>query len=412
MEDWKVYRFCQLVSESKDGDWGVGEETDKFAPFHVIRGTDFEDVRRGDVSGVPLRYLSEKTAWRRALRSGDILLETAGGSRNRSTGRSLLVSQRVLNLFSGEVTCASFARFLRVDSAIADPRFIYWFLQHLHLSGAMWNHQVQHTGVARFQYTRFAETQKVALPPLSVQQAIAEVLGVLDDKIALNERIRETTLSLASAYFEDADTSGDPELIGDLAELFDGPHATPQKIDTGPWFLSISSLKTGYLDLAESAHLSEKDFPRWTRRVQPQAGDVLFSYETRLGDAALMPPGVRGSLGRRMALLRSKSTSISGALLLQAYLSPAFQEEIRRRTVHGATVDRLPLKEMPNWRISLPAQGERERLSVKLDALHASVTQGANENRTLADLRDTLLPRLFSGKLRVKDAVRTVEEVV
>ncbi|MGW0103524.1 hypothetical protein ACWDWR_36935, partial [Nocardia sp. NPDC003354] len=201
-------------------------------------------------------------------------------------------------------------------------------------------------------------------------------------------------------------------IIGDLAELFDGPHATPEKTATGPWFLSISSLKNGYLDLSESAHLSEEDFPRWTRRVQPRAGDVLFSYETRLGDAALMPPGTRSSLGRRMALLRSKSAAVSGSLLLHAYLSPAFQDEIRRRTVHGATVDRLPLKEMPGWRIPLPAQGERERLSAKLDALHASVTQTANENRTLADLRDTLLPQLLSGKLRVKDAVRTVEEVV
>ena len=74
-------------------------------------------------------------------------------------------------------------------------------------------------------------------------------------------------------------------------------------------------------------------------------------------------------------------------------------------------MDRLPLKEMPGWRIPLPAQGERERLSAKLDALHASVTQTAKENRTLIDLRDTLLPQLLSGKLRVKDVVRTVEEV-
>lgn len=248
--------------------------------------------------------------------------------------------------------------------------------------------------------------------PCDEQRAIAEILGALDNKIALNERIRETALGIAGAYYEAASLSGETELLGDVAELFDGPHATPQKTDAGPWFLSISSLNGGYLDLSESAHLSEGDFPRWTRRVQPQAGDVLFSYETRLGEAALMPSEIRGSLGRRMALLRSKSATVGGSLLLHAYLSSAFQGEIKRRTVHGATVDRLPLKEMPAWRISLPAQGGRGQLSAKLDALHASVTQGANENRTLAELRDTLLPQLLSGKLRVKDAVRTVEEVV
>ncbi|MFJ7629658.1 restriction endonuclease subunit S [Streptomyces sp. NPDC097595] len=252
----------------------------------------------------------------------------------------------------------------------------------------------------------------IRVPALGEQQAIAEVLGALDDKIALNEQTRSTLLDLASAHFAAVIGGSHPETIGDLAALFDGPHATPQKTPEGPWFLSISSLKSGYLDLAESAHLSEDDFPRWTRRVQPQGGDVLFSYETRLGDAALMPAGVRGSLGRRMALLRSKSASVSGALLLQAYLAPAFQEEIKRRTIHGATVDRLPLKEMPAWRIHLPPVGERGRLSAKLDALHSTVMQRATENRTLATLRDTLLPQLITGKIRVKDATRVVEEAV
>lgn len=300
---------------------------------------------------------------------------------------------------------------LRPKLDVVDPRFLLYVYLGPVFQQTIAERAVHGATVDRIPLAEFSRWP-ISVPGISEQRAIAEVLGALDDKIALNERMRETALTLAAACYESAGTSHEPELIGDLAELFDGPHATPQKTDTGPWFLSISGLKNGYLDLSESAHLSEEDFPRWTRRVQPQAGDVLFSYETRLGDAALMPPGIRGSLGRRMALLRSKSATVSGALLLHAYLSPAFQEEIKRRTVHGATVDRLPLKEMPGWRISLPALGERERLSAKLDAVHASVTQTANENRTLAELRDTLLPQLLSGKLRVKDAVRTVEEVV
>lgn len=249
------------------------------------------------------------------------------------------------------------------------------------------------------------------LPTLSDQQAIAEVLGALDDKITINERIRATSLELSEAQFVAVEASTYPS-VGEVAEVYDGPHATPKKTEDGPWFLSISSLKNGFLDLDESAHLAEEDFPKWTRRVQPMSGDVLFSYETRLGDAALMPPGVRGSLGRRMALLRAKSDDVSGALLLHAYLSPPFQEEIRRRTIHGATVDRIPLKEMPNWQIPLPAPEDRPELSSTLESLHGSVIQAAQENQTLAELRDTLLPKLISGQIRIKDAERAVEEAV
>jgi type I restriction enzyme S subunit len=81
-------------------------------------------------------------------------------------------------------------------------------------------------------------------------------------------------------------------MIGDIAEVFDGPHATPKKLDTGPHFLSISSLEKGRLDLSKSAFLSEEDFKKWAKRVTPKEGDLLFSYETRLGEAALMPAGV------------------------------------------------------------------------------------------------------------------------
>lgn len=64
--------------------------------------------------------------------------------------------------------------------------------------------------------------------------------------------------------------------IGGIAEIYDGPHATPKKLEQGPYFLSISSLDKGRLELNKSAFLSEDDFKKWTKRVTPQEGDLLF----------------------------------------------------------------------------------------------------------------------------------------
>lgn len=407
MEDWRKSTLGKLLSV-EHGYAFSGQEMSEvltggpiivsIGNFSYTGGFRFAETR--------MRELKGQVSPRFVLSPGDLLVvmtcQTSGGeilglpAIVPNDGKTYLHNQRI-----GKVVC---------NPTILNSRFAYY----LFLSGSV-NRQLavsaSGTKILHTSPERIGAVECL-IPPLLEQSAISEVLGALDDKIALNEQIQHTMLSLAGACFGSAGTGSEPEALGDLADLFDGPHATPHKTPTGPWFLSISSLKSGYLDLAESAHLSEEDFPRWTRRVQPQGGDVLFSYETRLGEAALMPPGVRGSLGRRMALLRSKSSAVSGALLLHAYLSPSFQEEIKRRTIHGATVDRLPLKEMPGWRIHLPAVGDRERLSAKLDALHTTVTQTANENRTLADLRDTLLPQLVTGKLRVKDATRVVEEAV
>ncbi|TFC02325.1 restriction endonuclease subunit S [Cryobacterium sp. MDB2-33-2] len=157
--------------------------------------------------------------------------------------------------------------------------------------------------------------------------------------------------------------------FGELGQLFDGPHATPNRTDKGPFFLSISSLVDGRLDLSKSDHVSDEEFAQWTRRVTPREGDLLFSYETRLGDAALMPPDLVACLGRRMALLRPDRKVIDPAYFLYFYIGPGFKELIEKHTIYGATVNRIGLSTMGQWPISIPALFEQRAIAGVLGAL-------------------------------------------
>jgi len=143
--------------------------------------------------------------------------------------------------------------------------------------------------------------------------------------------------------------------LGDLAEVFDGPHATPRTVDEGPVFLGIQALQRGRLVLKNTRHVAESDFATWTRRIEPTAGDVVFSYETRLGEAALIPSGLRCCLGRRMGLLRIRpGAQVTPQMMLLAYLGPQFQAELRHHTINGSTVDRLPINGFGSFSIVLP----------------------------------------------------------
>lgn len=175
--------------------------------------------------------------------------------------------------------------------------------------------------------------------------------------------------------------------IGDIAEVFDGPHATPKSTTSGPVFLGISSLSGGRLDLAQSGHLSEEDYKKWTKRITPRAGDVVFSYETRLGEAALIPNSLRCCLGRRMGLLRPDPLRVDGRFLLYAYLGPSFQETIRQRTVRGSTVDRIPLVELPQFPIQVPPLDEQQAIAGVLGA----VDDKLESNRRRAEVAESLL---------------------
>jgi len=184
--------------------------------------------------------------------------------------------------------------------------------------------------------------------------------------------------------------------IGELAEIFDGPHATPAKTDSGPVFLGISCLANGRVDLARTEHLSEEDYRRWTRRVEPMPGDVVFSYETRLGEAALVPDGLRCCLGRRMGLLRARPGRIDNRFLLYAYLGPQFQETLRARTIHGSTVDRIPLIEMPDFPIVVPEDIDEQRaIAHILGTLDDKIELNRRMNETLEAMARALFKSWF-----------------
>ncbi|AOV88559.1 restriction endonuclease subunit S [Vibrio parahaemolyticus] len=183
--------------------------------------------------------------------------------------------------------------------------------------------------------------------------------------------------------------------IGDIAEIFDGPHATPKKIENGPYFLSISSLEDGRLDLSKSAHVSEEQFVKWTKRVTPQKGDLLFSYETRLGEAALMPEGVRACLGRRMGLLRPKLDKVIPEYLLYAYISPFFQQVIKANTIVGATVDRIALSEMKDFPIRVPNLSEQKAACLLLSTIDKKIELNNHINSELESMAKTLYDYWF-----------------
>jgi type I restriction enzyme S subunit len=287
-----------------------------------------------------------------------------------------------------------------------DPKFLYHLFETLDLSG------YDSGSVQPMLNRNYIASIEVRVPDPGTQRAIAEVLGALNAKIAANDLVCKTSREFMVATYDVALANGAvTQTIGEVAAIFDGPHATPRKTDTGPWFLSISSLQGGRLALAESAHLSESDFEHWTRRVTPSEGDLLFSYETRLGEAALMPSGVRGCLGRRMALLRPRAGTIGSRVLAQAFRSDSFQRTIRQRAIHGATVDRIPLVVLPSWPIEVPLNSDGQLESTLAD-IDERVEQADRESASLAQLRDALLPLLMSGKVRVRDVERRVEDAL
>ena len=93
--------------------------------------------------------------------------------------------------------------------------------------------------------------------------------------------------------------------IGELCDVYDGPHATPKETENGPVYLGIKAItEQGRIDSSQFKYLSNEDYIKWTKRVTPQSNDIVFSYEATLGRYAIIPDGFHGCLGRRLAIVR------------------------------------------------------------------------------------------------------------
>ena len=169
--------------------------------------------------------------------------------------------------------------------------------------------------------------------------------------------------------------------IKEVCEVYDGPHATPKKIDNGPVYLGIDAItEDGMLDSSQFAHLSEEDYVKWTKRVTPQENDIVFSYEATLGRYAMIPKNFYGCLGRRLAIVRIVNEEINAKWLYYYFRSPEWTSFIKNQTVKGSTVDRVSIEEFPEYTIPAISLEVQNKIVNVLDRIDSKIANNKKIN--------------------------------
>lgn len=178
--------------------------------------------------------------------------------------------------------------------------------------------------------------------------------------------------------------------------IYDGPHATPPISEDGAIFLGISNITSdGHLDLSSPKYIGENDLPKWTKRVTPQEGDIVFSYEATLNLYAIIPKGFRGCLGRRMALIRPDEGKVLGKFLYYYFFSDKWRRMIAENTVIGATVDRIPLIRFPNFPVSFPPIEKQRSIVSVLSAYDDLIENNQKQIKLLEEAAQRLYKEWF-----------------
>lgn len=335
---------------------------------------------------------------------------------------------------------------LRGKRDVCDTRYLYYFLTQTHIIEYL--HQIGENSTSAYPSVKPSDIQSliVALPPLPIQRRIASILGSLDDKIESNRRMNRTLERMAQALFKSwfidfdpvkAKAAGrDPGLPAHLAALFPdcledselGP--IPKGWVVGP-LSEVATLQTKTVQPGKRPetlweHYSIPAFdegrqPKWERGGTIKSGKYAVPLNSVL--ASKMNPRfpriwLPEIMDSGMAICSTEFMPFVPVqenwrpFLYELIKSPAVQEEIRSR-VSGSTGSRQRVKpkEIAIIPVIIPKSDIINAFCDIVGRMHKKLLGNRRNSISLAQIRDTLLPKLLSGELEVPEAEGLVEEM-
>ena len=395
------------------------------------------NVKDGRIVADGCGYVSHETAatareW--MTQKGDVLIAMTGYvgeiARVRS-GEKYLINQRV-------------GRFDFLDDSPVIPEFFFYYLRQSEVRSLL---ETMARGSAQPNLSASdAAKLWVPVPPPAEQRAIAHILGTFDDKIERNRKQNETLEAMArvlfKAWFVDfepvrAKMEGRwqrgqslPGLPAHLYDLFPDRLVESElgEIPDGWQMRSLDSIasylnglalqkfppksETEFLPVIKIAQLragNTTGADKASTQIKPEYvvvdGDVLFSWSGSL--EVEVWNGGRGALNQHLFKITSNEVPKWFYFFATRHHLQNFRSIAASKATTMGHIQRKHLKEA---KIAVAPLGSMDTFDVEISPLFDQLLSNERQSRTLAQLRDTLLPKLISGELRVPDANAFLKE--
>jgi len=426
------------VLHTQTGPFGSQLHSYDYVPSGVpVVPTEGIGRRRLQTEGIP--EVTEETAARLSrhrLKTGDILFARRGV---QATGLSAIVTQRQEGWL-----CGTGAILLRIKGKAVDPEFLSFLLSAE--ESVLWLKQHAVGAVMPNLNEGVIRQIPLTLPPLAEQKAIAAVLGALDDKIELNRRMNATLEAMARALFQSwfvdfdpvrAKLDGRPPAALDpaTAALFPtsfqdspiGPVPKGWKVErfdahltadrglsykgeglrddrTGLPMHNLNSVYEGGGYKHEGLKYYAGEY-RHKHLLEP--GDMIVTNTEQgfdhllIGHAAIVPRcyGPKGIYSHHIYRVRHKPTSLfSPHYLVELFNNRRWHYWISGFS-NGTTINMLPMDALEMPMLVVPPLELVKKFTALAEAAHLQIEDNKDQSRTLATLRDTLLPKLLSGEI-------------
>ena len=291
-----------------------------------------------------------------------------------------------------------------------DKLFLFYALRTLeyrgHVLAGATGSTVRHTSPGRI------SEYEISVPGLKKQRAIAAVLGALDDKIAVDGRITVTYELLLRTGFEELRIDEYPESSSVIS--------ASEIVEFNPTIQVPRSGDAVYLDMA-AVPTDRATVLEWSRR-EPKSGTRFANGDTVMaritpclenGKTAFidfMKDGEVGIGSTEFIVMRARP-GIPAHLPYFLARSARFRTYAVQNMVGSSGRQRVNAVQLVDFPLGQPDSENLSKFGAAACKAFAHMRSLTDESRSLAELRDTLLPKLMSGEIRVQDAEKVVEDV-
>ena len=362
MSKWEMARLSDVIDEAITGEWGTecinGEVGTK-----VLRTTNFTNLGVVHYDNVVVRNIPANKIEKKKLLRYDNILEKSGGSDNQPVGRVVFFTNNTDEVY----LCNNFTQVLRINQNIAFPKYVFIYLFYLHQNGTTELLQNKTTGIRNLQVKRYMALQ-IPLPPLPVQQQIADVL---DRASALIEKrkaqIDKLDLLMKSQFTEMFGNLGNNPMNWKQIRLID-TCASPDDIKCGPFGTQLSKDEYqnygvalwGIPQINSAFQLGPTDFLTEEKAAKLEAyslrpGDIAMSRKGNVGMCALFPEHFPiGIIHSDVLRIRPNTKAVNPMFLMsQLHYSPIVETQIRMVS-NGAIMAGINVTKLKNIAVHLP----------------------------------------------------------
>lgn len=304
-----------------------------------------------------------------------------------------------------------------INKQLALPKYLYYTLKTFDLASLNVGSAVPSLT------TEVLNDVLVSVPDINTQTAIAEILSSIDDKIELNNKINQELENLAQTLFkqwfidfefpkengEPYKSSGGEMIDSELGEIpkgwcVDSIYKISDVIYGAPFKSNLFNQENKGFPLIRIRDLKTFKPQNWTEEVHPK-GTKIFAGDLVVGmDAEFRPHfwlGKPAWLNQRVCHFRPKSNF--SKLFVREIIRP--QLAFFENSSVGTTVIHLGKADIDTFKSIIPTNAVLIHFEVISNSIFEAIINNSKETQELTNLRDTLLPKLISGELKVAEVM-------